>query len=304
MLRTGISVPSGVGQVEPTPRPRSSVSPQATIFPLNGDSSRRRSLPDAARRIRSPNESSPVPLWHSFQTQTAQFQNKRRELDLPDIGWQRNNTLRILLVDRSDTVRARMAAGLLELILDWNEFGKLVLQERCGVEVAHSDYLPVSTTFGLISQAQNLKVPAKHFIRRTQRFDSSMLQRCDLLVAMDSWVHQYLQDAIDSEFGLEWSPEKQTILGKISLISDFFGWCSDDEVSAQGPAAVLPGWLSHHLGTNLMLVRRSADIMRPDLVSPQGMDEWYDMSTALLLGCASLVQYLMDAFTASAPSDV
>ena len=44
--------------------------------------------------------------------------------------------LQILFVDRSDTVRARVAAGLLERIAEWNGYGRALYPCACGVEAA------------------------------------------------------------------------------------------------------------------------------------------------------------------------
>ena len=42
--------------------------------------------------------------------------------------------VQILFVDRTDTVRARVAAGLLERIAEWNGYGRALYPYACGVE--------------------------------------------------------------------------------------------------------------------------------------------------------------------------
>ena len=44
--------------------------------------------------------------------------------------------LQILFVDRSDTVRARAATGLLERIAEWNGYGRALYPMACGVEAS------------------------------------------------------------------------------------------------------------------------------------------------------------------------
>ena len=44
--------------------------------------------------------------------------------------------VQILFVDRSDTVRARVAAGLLERVAEWNGYGRALYPSACGVEAA------------------------------------------------------------------------------------------------------------------------------------------------------------------------
>ena len=46
--------------------------------------------------------------------------------------------LQILFVDRSDTVRARAATGLLERIAEWNGYGRALYPIACGVEAAQA----------------------------------------------------------------------------------------------------------------------------------------------------------------------
>ena len=44
------------------------------------------------------------------------------------------SAVQILFVDRTDTVRARVAAGLLERIAEWNGYGRALYPYACGVE--------------------------------------------------------------------------------------------------------------------------------------------------------------------------
>lgn len=44
--------------------------------------------------------------------------------------------VQIMFVDRSDTVRARVAAGLLERVAEWNGYGRALYPYACGVEAA------------------------------------------------------------------------------------------------------------------------------------------------------------------------
>ncbi len=49
--------------------------------------------------------------------------------------------VQILFVDRSDTVRARVAAGLLERVAEWNGYGRALYPSACGVEAAQVPHL-------------------------------------------------------------------------------------------------------------------------------------------------------------------
>ena len=47
----------------------------------------------------------------------------------------------VLFVDRSDTIRARSAAGLFEVVCHWNCMDMVLVQDRCGVDVEPGGYM-------------------------------------------------------------------------------------------------------------------------------------------------------------------
>ena len=58
--------------------------------------------------------------------------------------------LQILFVDRSDTVRARVAAGLLERIAEWNGYGRALYPLACGVDAAQVSTDVATLCFSMI----------------------------------------------------------------------------------------------------------------------------------------------------------
>lgn len=69
-------------------------------------------------------------------------------LCLADIGFQ------VLFVDRTDTIRARVAAGLFDIVSNWNGMDMVLVQDRCGTEAEASGYIDPSMAMTLVSLAQ------------------------------------------------------------------------------------------------------------------------------------------------------
>lgn len=203
------------------------------------------------------------------------------------VDWGRYQ-LSVLFVDRSGTVRSRVAAGLMELIVGWNRFGASIRASHAGTHADGDEYLEPSTTVALLGRACPLGVASEHFTRRTRRFSREDFSQFDLIVALDSDVHLTLLDEALREAQNDCTSDYYDHLrSKIGLISDFYSWCSDETIAAQGPASLLPAGLVEQLGPKVEDAREALDVMRPDLQSPEGMDEWQEMNSSLVLGCAS-----------------
>lgn len=78
---------------------------------------------------------------------------------------------------RSDTVRARVAAGIFDRIANWNGFGRALYPTTAGVDVT-GEAPDITTSVGLMSQAGLLKIPPKLFSRPGQQFEVEDLDRC------------------------------------------------------------------------------------------------------------------------------
>jgi hypothetical protein len=76
--------------------------------------------------------------------------------------------VQILFVDHSDTVRARVAAGLFELIAEWNGFGRALYPAAAGVRAGAPPDL--ATTVALMAQAARLGIRAKLFAQHPEQF--------------------------------------------------------------------------------------------------------------------------------------
>ena len=76
--------------------------------------------------------------------------------------------MQILFVDHSDTVRARVATGLFELIAEWNGFGRALYPAACGVRTG--DAPDLATTVALMAQASRLGIRAKLFAQHPEQF--------------------------------------------------------------------------------------------------------------------------------------
>ena len=84
--------------------------------------------------------------------------------------------MQILFVDRSDTVRARVATGLFELIAEWNGFGRALYASACGVAAAEGP--DPATTVALMAQASRLGIRPKLFAQQPEQFVYEDFDRC------------------------------------------------------------------------------------------------------------------------------
>eukprot|EP00197_Chlamydomonas_leiostraca_P002370 CAMPEP_0202858124 /NCGR_PEP_ID=MMETSP1391-20130828/787_1 /ASSEMBLY_ACC=CAM_ASM_000867 /TAXON_ID=1034604 /ORGANISM="Chlamydomonas leiostraca, Strain SAG 11-49" /LENGTH=351 /DNA_ID=CAMNT_0049537009 /DNA_START=179 /DNA_END=1231 /DNA_ORIENTATION=+ len=60
-----------------------------------------------------------------------------------EVDWSRYH-LQILFIDRTDTLRARVAAGIMDRIAEWNGYGRAMYTWTCGVEASAPDPLTQS----------------------------------------------------------------------------------------------------------------------------------------------------------------
>eukprot|EP00884_Botryococcus_braunii_P020712 jgi/Botrbrau1/7324/Bobra.247_3s0019.1 len=132
---------------------------------------------------------------------------------LPQVDWRRYN-LQVLFVDRTDTVRARVAAGLFERVAEWNGYGRALYPSTCGVQA--SPAIDMSTTVSLMSQAQFLGMRPQLFARKTEQFEYDDFDRFDLIVAVDQSV---LEDIF--VFAGPTRAEKDWYAPRVCLLSDF-----------------------------------------------------------------------------------
>lgn len=85
------------------------------------------------------------------------------------------------LCGRTDTVRARMAAGLLEKVAEWNGLGRALYPQSCGTAVPEQGAVDPSTSMTLMTQAGHLGIRTKIFAAPRERFVREDLDRCDFI---------------------------------------------------------------------------------------------------------------------------
>jgi len=220
---------------------------------------------------------------------------------LPDVDWSRYNQ-QVLFVDRHDTVRARMAAGMLDIATNWNGMDLAVVLDRCGVDAEPSGYMDPSRAASLLSMAQASGVSSRHFTRQFQCFEVDDFYRYDVIIALDTGVLERLMSAAEEEAASALTPGYlQYFQSKTARLSDFSGWCSDAELTREGGTALLPRSLSGQLAPGLAEARGVVDIPRPDLSSPEAYAQWDAMKCSILLGNAGLLQYLKDSWPKDMP---
>jgi protein-tyrosine-phosphatase len=90
----------------------------------------------------------------------------------------------VLFVDSSGTVRARLAAALLEKMADWDGLGRAVAPSAAGLDVRPGP-VPLATTAALLTQAGRLGLRARAFTAPPIPFEPADLDAADLIVGVD-----------------------------------------------------------------------------------------------------------------------
>ncbi|CAL5222340.1 g4690 [Coccomyxa viridis] len=206
----------------------------------------------------------------------------RTDQNLPKVDWTRYH-LQILFVDRSDTVRARVAAGLLERIAEWNGYGRALYPCACGVEAAQE--MDWSTSAALMGMAGMLGIRAKLFAAQPEQLVYEDFDRCDLLIAMDDDILGEALAIAGSENDQAWYAPRCTTLTR------FAPYCGT-AILNPGGTGVLEPELRQIVAPVVGRAQAAQGITRPDL--RMGSAEWNRMIQDMAVSCAGLVQYLAD----------
>ncbi|GLC54138.1 hypothetical protein PLESTB_000828000 [Pleodorina starrii] len=220
----------------------------------------------------------------------------------PSVSWSRYH-IQVLFVDRTDTVRARLAAGLFERCAEWNGYGRALYPWTCGLTVGGPrDIHAISKLTALMRGAADLEILPRYFTRPAEAFELEDLDRYDLVMALDSSILEEMRAMVVSEHSP--GPDREYYLQKICLLTTFSHYESDAVLTRRGGFALLPAQLSILLKTGAGGVKASkavVDIASPDLSSPDGAAQWEATVAALVLSTASLVKYLIDAYPENMP---
>lgn len=210
------------------------------------------------------------------------------------MDWRRYH-LNLLFVDSSDTVRARVAAGLFERICEWNGYGRILLASTAGVDACEGQPPDVSTTMALLAQAGRLGIRPKLFTSLPERFEADDFYRYDAIVAMDEEVRQRLLEYVHAENAndTDWYTQRVCSLGAFSF------YCEADQLTKKGGTALLQRELGRVLLPTLPAARAAGNIRRPDLAA--GAEEWNAFVAAVLVATAGLFQYVADEYPSDLP---
>ncbi|GLI65970.1 hypothetical protein VaNZ11_009656 [Volvox africanus] len=220
----------------------------------------------------------------------------------PSVSWGRYH-IQVLFVDRTDTVRARLAAGLFERCAEWNGYGRALYPWTCGLTVGGPrDIHAISKLTALMRGASDLEILPRYFTRPAEAFEIEDLDRYDLVMALDSQILEEIRQMVVTEH-LPGS-DRDYYLQKVCLLTTFSHYESDAVLTRRGGFALLPAQLSFLLKTGaggLKASKAVVDIASPDLASPDGAAQWEATVAALILSTASLVKYLIDAYPDNMP---
>ncbi|BDA42924.1 hypothetical protein COCOBI_03-8170 [Coccomyxa sp. Obi] len=214
----------------------------------------------------------------------------RKNLGLPKADWQRYH-LQILFVDRSDTVRARVATGLFERVAEWNGYGRALYPSAAGVD-AEGGAPDFGTTASLLAMAGMLGIRSKIFAAERERFVYEDFDRNDIIVAMDEGI---LEDVLKVAGG----PSDQAWYApRCTTLTAFSRYCGG-AIMRGGGSGVLEPELRSIIAPVLGRALGANGIARPDL--SHGPSEWNRMVEDIVVACAGLVQYLADAYPPDLP---
>jgi len=210
------------------------------------------------------------------------------------VDWTRYH-LNVLFVDRTDTVRARVAAGLFERISEWNGYGRILLPSTAGIDAVEDQAPDASTTMALLGQAGLLGIRPKLFTPLPERFEADDFYRYDAIVALDEGVRQRLVQMAHEEN----STDSEWYTCRVCALGAFSYYCGADELTQRGGTALLQSELSRILLPGLATARRNNDIARPDLKA--GPEVWNPFIDAVLVATAGLFKYCADEYPPDLP---
>lgn len=230
-----------------------------------------------------------------------QWPSSPEKQPLPGVDWTRYH-LQVLFIDSTDTLRARMAAGLFERVAEWNGYGRAMYPWTCGLSAADPAAPPtlqsLTTRAALMHQAYLLGIPPKVFARPAEQFETADLDRYDVVIALDSPTRDSILQQVDPHY-------KEYYGERVRLLMDYTDpACLDDQtVLRRGGTALLPRGMSQQLQPFLQQLRAVTDIQRPQLseATDAAVQAWNVFVLSCMLGCAGLVKYLIDQYPPDLP---
>jgi hypothetical protein len=172
------------------------------------------------------------------------------------VDWRHYN-LQLLFVDRTDTVRARLATGLFSRISDWNLSSNCIVNYHCGVDpVEGREDLGMSTAAALMGVASAWRLRPQLFATPRQQFEAADIDRFHCIIALD--------DAIQAEILRQVSQYRPAnaagYVTRVCSLTDFLDYASDDRLLQNGGSGLLD--------TNLrQIMRMQLPSVRPSLAA-------------------------------------
>ncbi|KAK9821686.1 hypothetical protein WJX74_008158 [Apatococcus lobatus] len=281
-----------------TPAGPASLTTRAETFVSCQSLAKRRRLdPRCVRPTFCSSTQEPAPNGSSFSDSTAakvlaRYGRSQQALKrgLPPVDWHRYH-LQILFVDRTDTVRARMAAGLLEKVAEWNGLGRALYPQSCGISVPEQDAVDPSTSMTLMTQAGHLGIRTKIFAAPRERLVREDLDRFDVVVAVDADIREGVLQMAGPE-------HLQYYSRKVAVLTDFSKYCGPD-LLREGGTAILAPFFRSRIAADVEEACAAQGISRPSL--QQGPDGWNHMVQTIVVACAGLTQYCSDSWPPDLP---
>lgn len=233
-----------------------------------------------------------VPGWEPGQPGSAPPSTTALKFQWPNVDWSRYN-IQLLFVDRTGTVRSRLAAGIFETIAEWNGWSRSMVPWSCGlhtqVEEGSGSGSSMSKRAAVFSAGSSLGLFTGSLAKPADRFGVEDLDFYDLVLVLDRGLHEEVLDHVSPEH-LEYYRKK------VVLLTSFSDYESEGIVLATGGLALLPKKLSGALRQGFAESKKVVDVPSPDLASATSQEELSSMVRTLILACGGLCKYLMDSF--------
>lgn len=215
----------------------------------------------------------------------------------PHVDWTRFH-LQILFVDESHKFRSRIAEGLLTRIADWNGYGRALYPESRGFRAEQNAHLELGDASILLGECSRLKLPTYVMKAARECFAREELEHYDLILAMDEVSLEAILATVEED-------EREYYESKVMLLSRFGDYITDEQALAyKGAFGLLEKRLRESLEPDMEQLRitqtssvspKMAPCSQEGVGAQREREGWLLSINSIILSCAGLVQFLMDA---------
>lgn len=175
---------------------------------------------------------------------------------LLEVDWRRYHQ-NILFVS-NHSIRARFAVGILERIIEWNGWGRIMIAMPCATEAAASrDSEPAELSIGqqvaLMALAEEWRLRPRLFIDHKQVFEPDDVDKFDIICAIDQKVYAQILQSVSAER----PAAPGSYLNKVCCLTDFLMYSPEERLLQEGGSGLLDRRLRQQVREHLPALRPS-----------------------------------------------